>query len=166
LAAVKRIAPIGSVLAIAALLTVSLAGCQAGANAQTAQQYDPVDGRNVNVPSDAGFGDPYIAVRGALLVDVGTTTSVVVTLVNNTDSVDTLQAVAVNGMTATLSDGPVPVPVGVPVSLGENGIATAEVELQDVAPGDWATLTLTFAESGIATFDVLAVTPAQMQPIK
>lgn len=163
MAAVKRIAPTGSVLAIAALLTVSLAGCQAGSNAQTSQQYDPVDGRNVNVPSDAGFGDPYIAVRGAQLVDLGTTKSVVVTLVNKTDETDTLASVAVDGKPATLSDGPVEVPVGEPVSLGALGVATATVDAADLAAGDWGTLTLTFTRSGIAELDVLTVTPGQVQ---
>lgn len=158
--AVKRIAPHASVLALAALLTASLAACQAGSGASTSQDYDPVDGRNVNLPDDASYGDPYLAIRGAQVVDLGTVHSMVVTVVNRTGGSDVLEAVTIAGQPAALSSGAVEVAADQAVSLGAGGVATATVEGLDVEPGDWVDVTLSFAESGVAEVEVLSVPPA------
>lgn len=159
----KRLAKSASILA-AALLTASLTGCQTGSNANTSQQYDPTNGRNVNVPADATWGDPYLALRGAQVVSDAGSTGAVVTVVNQTGAPDTLTSVSIGGKDAPLSGGPLQVVPGTPVSLGAGGNATATVDGLDVKPGDWVELTLVFAESGSATVDVLAVTPQQLIP--
>ena len=58
-------------LAAAASALLILSGCAAGQTAETSQDYDPADGRNVNIPDEATFGDEYIAVRNALVVSDG-----------------------------------------------------------------------------------------------
>lgn len=158
-AIVKRIASTGSVLALAALLTVTLGGCQAGSSAQTSQQYDPTDGRNTNLPADASWGDPYLAIRDAQVVLSGTTGSVVVTFVNKTGEEDTLESVTIDGQPAELSDA-VTIADGEHAALGEGGQAVAVADGLAAAPGDWVPITLEFASSGIAEMDVLAVPPA------
>lgn len=159
---VKRIASSASVLALAALLTASLSACQAGTGANTSQQYDPTNGRNVNLPADATYGDAYLAVRGAQVVSEDAALGAVVTMVNQTGAPDVLESVTIGGQPATLSGGPVPLAPGQPVSLGTGGHATATVAGLDTAPGDWVELTLVFAQSGTATVNVLTVTPQQL----
>ena len=153
----KRITSSGSVLALAALLTVSLAACQAGSGASTSQAYDPVDGRNVNVPADATGTDPYLAVRGAQVVDLGDAHSLVVTLVNHTDADDALTGVSIAGQPVDLSTGTVDLPVGEAVAVGPGGAATAIATGIDVDPGDWVDVQLRFGSSGVAELSVLAV---------
>lgn len=160
----KRIASSASVLAVAALLTVGLSGCQTGSGASTSQQYDPTNGRNVNVPADATYGDAFLALRGAQVVTDDTSTGAVVTMVNQTGAPDSLTSVSINGQAAAMSNGPVEIVPGQPISLGDGGDATATVEGLDVKPGDWVELTLVFSQSGSATVNVLSVTPEQLLP--
>jgi hypothetical protein len=143
------------VAAVAAAL--ALTGCQAGQNAETSQDYNPGDGRNVNVPEDAGFDDDYLAVRNALIVSDGGAASVTVTLINNGVETDLLSEVLVNEQPAELLGGPFELPPNQRIAIGggsERGALLAEGGVQ---PGDWADLTLTFAQSGTVTLEVLVI---------
>lgn len=162
----KTIAPLAGRLALAAVLSAALTACQAGSNASTSQDYAPVDGRNVNLPADASFADPYLAIRGAQVVDLGTTHSMVVTVVNQTEGSDVLESVSIADQPAMLSSGPVEVAAGQAVSLGAGGVATATVEGLDLEPGDWVDVSLSFSESGVADLQVLTVPATEVEPLQ
>jgi hypothetical protein len=141
--------------AAAALLTLS--GCAAGQSAETSQDYDPADGRNVNIPEGAAFGDEYLAVRNALVVSDGGPASVTVTLVNNTEAADVLTEARIGDQTAVFVGGRVELPPGQKVSIGGGSERVALVEAGGVEPGDWTELTLSFSQAGTTTIDVLVI---------
>lgn len=143
------------VAAAAALFVLS--GCAAGQNAETSQDYDPADGRNVNVPADATFDDDYIAVRGALVVSDGGAASITVSLVNNGSEADVLTEARIGDQTATFVGGPVEIAPGAKVAIGGGSERIALVEAGGVAPGDFTELTLVFAQAGTTTIDVIVV---------
>lgn len=143
------------------ILTTSLllVGCQAGQTAATSQGYNPVDGRNVNVPEGASFDDSYIAVRNALIVVNEDAAAVVATLVNNSEDADVLESVTIDGLEAMLSGGPIDFAAHQSISLGfaENASATASGFEGEV--GQWTDLTLRFTKAGNAEISVLAAAP-------
>jgi hypothetical protein len=143
------------VVAACVLSVLSLSACQAGQSAQTSQDYTAVDGRGVNLPEDASFDDPYLAVRNAFVEDYGTSKSAVVTVVNNTDESDVLLSVAIGGQPATLSGGPLEFGAGESVTVGSGGETTAVADGVDAAPGAWTTMTVTFQNAGAAEIPVL-----------
>lgn len=144
-------------LAAAASALLILSGCAAGQTAQTSQDYDPADGRNVNIPEEATFGDEYIAVRNALVVSDGGPASITVTLVNNTPQADVLTEAKIGEQTAVFVGGPVEVATGQKVSIGGGAERIALVEAGGVEPGDWTELTLSFSQAGTTTIDVLVI---------
>ncbi len=146
-------------LAAAVLAVISLSACQAGRSAQTSQNYVPVDGRSVNLPEDASFDDPYLALRNAFVENLGSTQSAVVTVVNNTDESDVLLSVTIAGQEAELSSGPLEFGAGQSITLGTGGDASAVTQGGETAPGDWTSMTVTFQNAGIADIPVLVSPP-------
>ena len=146
-------------LIAACAATLALAGCQAGSAAQTSQSYNPTDGRNVNIPADNEFDEPYIAVRNALVVSDGNAASITVTLVNHTDTADVLTEAKVNDAVATFAGGPFEIAPGDKLAIGGGGTAVALADEAGVAPGEWTELSLTFDGAGVTTIDVLAISP-------
>jgi hypothetical protein len=144
-------------LAAAASALLVLSGCAAGQSAQTSQPYNPSDGRNVNIPEDAGFNDPYMAVRNALVVSDGGAASITVTLVNNGLETDVLNEAKIGDQTAVFVGGPVEIAPDERVAIGGGSERIALVDEGGVEPGDWTELTLTFANAGSTTLDVLVV---------
>lgn len=142
-------------VATAALLVLS--GCAAGKSAQTSQPYNPSDGRNINIPADAGFNDPYMAVRNALVVSDGGAASISVTLVNNGLETDVLNEAKIGDQTAVFVGGPVEIAADQKVAIGGGSERVALVQDGGVKPGAWTPLTLTFANAGSTTIDVLVV---------
>lgn len=152
-----RSVPARAALALALIALFALTGCQAGQKAATAQPYDPVDGRNVNVPDGAEWPDPYLGVRDALVVSDGDNGALVMTLVNNSHSDDALESATLDGNNVLMPGGPVAVRVGDAVNIGSDAGAVAGVMGLGVAPGHWADLSLTFANAGQSDFQVLVV---------
>ena len=150
-----RLPIVAAALAATALLVLS--GCAAGQSAQTSQPYNPSDGRNVNIPADAGFDDPYMAVRNALVVSDGGAASITVTLVNNGLETDVLNEAKIGDQTAVFVGGPVEIAPDQKVAIGGGSERIALVEAGGVEPGDWTELTLTFANAGSITLDVLVI---------
>jgi hypothetical protein len=144
-------------IAAAAAALVVLSGCGAGQSAQTSQPYNPSDGRNINIPEDAGFDDPYMAVRNALVVSDGGAASITVTLVNNGLETDVLNEAKIGDQTAVFVGGPVEIAPDQKVAIGGGSERVALVQDGGVKPGDWTELTLTFANAGSTTLDVLVV---------
>lgn len=146
-------------LAAAFVAALVLTGCQAGQNAETSQDYDPADGRNINIPEDAGFDDDYIAIRNALVVGFDENASLTLTIVNNSDEGEVLEQAVVGETPVEIEGAPIEVAPGQRVRMGiESDIATV-IPDSGLAPGDWTTLTVSFASAGTATLDVLVVTP-------
>ncbi len=144
-------------IAAAAACLLALSGCAAGQSAQTSQPYNPSDGRNVNIPENAGFDDPYLAVRNALVVSDGGAASITVTLVNNGAETDVLNEAKIGDQTAAFVGGPVEIAPGERVAIGGGSERIALVQDGGVEPGDWTALTLTFTNAGSTTIDVLVV---------
>jgi len=145
-----------AVLAVAAAAVVSLSGCQAGQAAQTSQSYNPVDGRNINQPVDAGFGDPYMGVRDAAVVALNDNATLVVTLVNNTLEADQLESASLDGTPLDLSET-ILIDSGSSVSMGFGDNPTATTSNLDAKIGDWVELELHFASSGIVHLNLLVL---------
>jgi len=147
------------VLAGVALAVVALTGCQAGRDAATAQQYNPVDGRNVNVPAGASYPDPYIAVRDAVVVSNGKAGALLLTVVNNTKDGEVLAGATLNGKDVLMPAGPVDIAPGQSVNIGSDAGAVAGIVDLGVPPGTWAGLSLHFTNAGDSDFQVLVVPP-------
>jgi hypothetical protein len=145
-----------AVVVVTLLAATSLAACQAGREAQTSQDYDPADGRNVNIPEGA-TDRPYIAVRNAVVVAAEDEASLVVTLVNQSDEAEVLESATLDEAEVTLSGGPVELEPNQSVSIGYEDFETATVSGFEAAPGDWVDLTLRFATVGDAELQVLVV---------
>jgi hypothetical protein len=138
---------------------VLLTGCQAGTNAQTAQPYNPVTGRNVNVPASPGYYDPYLAVRGVSLVENTSGTVVLVAkVINKTDASEQLVSVTAGDAAATLLDEPIIIAPGGTASFGIQGGESAYWTSLSTPVGRWADVTMTFSRSGDVKLRVL-VTP-------
>jgi hypothetical protein len=146
-------------LAAAFVGLLLLTGCQAGQTAQTSQDYDGADGRNVNVPEDAAFDEDYMAVRNALVVSFGEDASLTLTLVNNAAEGDVLQQAVVGETPVEIDGGPIEVAPNQRVRMGIGSEIATSVPGANLAPGDWTTLTLSFASAGSTTLDVLVVPP-------
>ena len=144
-------------IAIAASALLVLSGCATGQSAQTSQPYNPSDGRNTNIPEDAGFDDPYLAVRNALVVSDGGAASITVTLVNNGADTDVLTEAKIGDQTAVFVGGPVEIAPDAKVAIGGGSERVALVADGGVQPGDWTDLTLTFTRAGTTTLSVLVV---------
>ncbi|MEO8556458.1 MAG: hypothetical protein ABI474_07280 [Actinomycetota bacterium] len=140
--------------AAAACTLFVLSGCAAGQNAETSQAYNPSDGRNVNIPEDAGFNDEYVAVRNALVVSDGGPASITVTVVNNGAEADLLTEARIGDQTAVFVGGPVELAPDQSVSIGGGSERLALVEAGGVEPGNWTQLTLSFTRAGSITIDV------------
>lgn len=146
-------------LAAAFVALLLLTGCQAGRGAQTSQDYDGADGRNVNVPEDAAFDDDYMAVRNALVVSFGEDASLTLTLVNHAAEGDVLQEAVVGETPVEIDGGPVEVAPDQRVRMGVGSDIDTVIPGANLSPGDWTTLTLSFASAGTTTLDVLVVPP-------
>ncbi len=143
--------------AAAAAALLALTGCATGQSAETSQPYNPSDGRNVNIPEDAGFDDPYMAVRNALVVSDGGAASITVSLINNGPETDVLTEAKIGDQTAVFVGGPVEIAPNQKVAIGGGSERVALVQEGGVQPGDWTELTLTFTRAGSTTLDVLVV---------
>ncbi|HVQ18647.1 MAG TPA: hypothetical protein VMT27_06380 [Actinomycetes bacterium] len=152
-----RIVKQGAILAFALVAAASLSACQAGQAAQTNKDYQPVDGRNVNVPSGAAFDEPYLAVRDALVIGVNHVGSLIVTVVNNSAETDTLESVTISGDVATLSSGPIPIRPNETIHLGFGDNPTASIDTLKAKPGDWVDLTMNFTNAGSTELQVLVL---------
>ncbi|MFL6182211.1 MAG: hypothetical protein ACJ73J_07850 [Actinomycetes bacterium] len=144
-------------LFFSSLAALVLSGCGAGSSAQTSQPYNPGDGRNVNIPADATFKEPYLAVRNALVVSNGSAASVTVSVVNHSDETDVLSEIKVNDKVAAFVGGPFEIPPKGQISVGGGSDATALVSDAGVEPGQWTELTLTFTNAGSTVVDVVVV---------
>lgn len=146
---------VGFALAAGAV-ALALAACQAGANAQTSQEYSPVDGRNINAPAQPTRGEPYLALRGVIIVanDAGQGT-LVATIRNKTDEPESLVAVTADDVAATIAGGSLIFAPGSTVTIGSEGGPTVSWPDLDSTAGSWTTLTLRFASAGNVTRDVL-----------
>lgn len=149
-----RMASLPAVALAAAV--VLLTGCQAGTNAQTSKPYNPVSGRNVNVPASPGYYDPYLAVRGVALVENQVGTVVLVgKVINKTDADEELVSVTAGDSAATLLDQPVAIPAGGTASFGIPGGEAAYWSTLSTPVGHWADVTLSFSRSGDVKLRVL-----------
>jgi hypothetical protein len=151
--------PIRRPLAAAFVALLLLTGCQAGSGAQTSQPYNPGDGRNTNVPEDAAFDDDYMAVRNALVVSFGEDASLSLTLVNHASEGDVLQQAVVGETPVEIDGGPVEIAPDQRVRMGIGSDINTSIPGANLAPGDWTTLTLSFASAGTTTLDLLVVPP-------
>ena len=147
---------IAALLASAALV---LTGCQAGSTAETSQPYNPSDGRNVNIPEDAGFDDDYIAIRNAIVVSDGGAASLTASIINHGAAADVLTEARINGEVAVFAGGPFEVAPGAKLAIGGGGDAVALVNEGGVSPGQWTEISFTFAQAGTTTMDVLVISP-------
>jgi hypothetical protein len=147
----------GAILAITMVAVASLAACQAGQSAATSQDYQPVDGRNINVPEDANYDEPYVAVRNAVVVAYKTDATLVVTIVNQSPEAEVFESATLDGLPVTLSGGPIELAPKQSVSLGYNDFETATVSGFKSVPGDWVDLTMRFTSKGDAKLQVLVV---------
>jgi hypothetical protein len=154
----KRTSHFGALLGVV-LAVASVSGCHAGSNAATSADYDPVDGRNINLPLGATYPDPYVAIRNAVVVSEGGPAALVVTLVNNTDDAEVLESASIDGEQVLFPGGPVDLPPGEVVNVGSDAGAIAGLPQIDAAPGDFVDLTLAFTRGGDAELDVLVVVP-------
>ena len=152
----KRIFYQAAVLALAAASAIGLSGCQAGKTAQITQAYNPVDGRNVNLPEDAGFGDAYVGIRNIVVVAIASDASLVATFVNNTAEVQELESVTVGGAPLELS-APIQLDAGDSASLGFGDNPTATTSELEAKVGDWVDLTMGFSNAGTVELGVLVV---------
>jgi hypothetical protein len=142
-------------LGIAATV-VLLSGCSAGRNAQTAQVFSPVNGRNVNVPASPGYYDPYVAVRGVTIVKNEAGEAVLVAkIINNTDQPEQLVSVTSGGSAATLPSGGVTIRPGQAVSFGVPDGPSATWATLDAPVGRWTDVTLSMTRSGDVKLRVL-----------
>jgi len=137
-------------------VALSLVACQAGSNAQTSQEYSPVDGRNINAPAEPTRGEPYLALRGVIIVvsDAGQGT-LVATIRNKTDEQESLVSVTASEVPATIEGGSVVIDPGASVTIGSEGGPTVSWPDLGKTAGSWTTLTLRFASAGNVTRDVL-----------
>jgi hypothetical protein len=151
-----RVVSLPAMAAAAATAALLLTGCQAGTNAQTSQPFNPVTGRNVNVPASPGYYDPYLAVRGVTLVENSSGEVVLVAkVINKTEQSEDLVSVTAGDSAATLVDAPVSIPAGGTASFGvENGEAAYWASLS-TTPGHWTDVTMSFSRSGEVTVRVL-----------
>ena len=147
----------GALLAVTLVAAASLAACQAGQSAATSQDYNPVDGRNINVPEDADYDEPYVAVRDAVVVAVDTDATLVVTIVNQSPKAEVLESATLDGLPVTLSGGPSDLAPQQSVSIGYDDFDTATVAAVASAPGNWVELTMRFTSAGDANLQVLVV---------
>lgn len=152
----KRTTHKAAVMALAAVAVIGLSGCQAGKTAQMTQAYNPVDGRNVNIPADAGFGDTYVGIRNVVVVAIASDASLVATIVNNTAEQQELQSITLGGAPLDLSQ-PIQVDAGGSASLGFDDNPTATTAELDAQVGDWVDLTMTFSSAGSVELQVLVV---------
>jgi hypothetical protein len=98
-----------------------------------------------------------MAVRNALVVSDGGAASITVTLVNNGLETDVLNEAKIGDQTAAFVGGPVEIAPDERVAIGGGSERIALVNEGGVEPGDWTELTLTFANAGSTTLDVLVV---------
>ncbi len=175
----KRLAP-----AIAAALTCALAltGCAAGQRAQTANEFSVIDGVNANAGT-MGLRDVGLEAPKPTGYIIGDNASLLLTMVNNGRTDDTLTAVSspsaagvsFGGLT-TASPGaapspsasasvlpvstPIPIPAGHSVSVGEgagdgvDATITLEKLTAPLISGQSLTVTFTFSQAGTVTFRI------------
>jgi hypothetical protein len=120
------------------------------------QAYNPVDGRNVNIPEDAGFGDTYVGIRDVVVVAEGSDASLVATIVNNTADLQELQSITVGGDPLDLSE-PIQLDPGDVASLGFGDNPTATTAALKGEVGHWADLTMSFSNAGSVELGILVV---------
>ena len=143
-------------MVFAAAAVIGLSGCQAGKTAQMTQAYNPVDGRNVNIPADAGYGDTYVGIRNVVVVAIASDASLVATFVNNTAEPQELSSITLGGTPLEVSE-PVQLEPGDTASLGFGGNPTATTAGLDAQVGDWVDLTMAFSSAGSVELQVLVV---------
>lgn len=149
-------------VAVAGLAAVMLAGCQAGLTAQTSQWYNPTDGRNVNVPASPGYNEPYLAVRGVVIVRTTSGQGVLVgKVINKTTTDEALLAATVGSASAQLPSGGVAIPPGGTASFGATDGPVAVWSTLPVPVGRWTELTLSFQTAGQVKVSVLVVPNAR-----
>ncbi len=120
------------------------------------QAYNPVDGRNVNIPEDAGFGDTYVGIRDVVVVAIGSDASLVATIVNNTAEPQELQSVTLGGDPLELSE-PIQLDAGDTASLGFGDNPTATTTALKGQVGHWADLVMQFSSAGSVELGILVV---------
>jgi hypothetical protein len=140
-------------------LAASLSACGAGKGAQTNQYYMPASGRNVNVPSQTSYHEPFMAIRNTVLVTSNRNpalSSLVVSFVNNNVDDDALTGVSINGVTQRVPRGEVPLPNRQIVTVGSL-TSNYFIAVRGISskPGDWVEVTLTFRNAARATFSIL-----------
>lgn len=140
-------------LPVALLLSGALAGCSQGVNANTTIQDETGNG----IAIEAGP----IKVASATIVagDPGSGRgSVSAVVVNRSLEPETLDAIEVDGVAATLSPSSVTIEPNRSILVATNGDVTAEVDLE-VEAGEFVELQLEFSESGYAVEQALVVPP-------
>jgi hypothetical protein len=145
-----------AVMGLAAAAAIGLSGCQAGRTAQMTQAYDPVDGRNVNIPADASYGDTYVGIRNVVVVAIASDASLVATIVNNTAESQELSSITLGGAPLELSE-PIQLEPRESAGLGFGDHPTATTAELDAQVGDWVDLTMSFSNAGSVELQVLVV---------
>ena len=128
--------------ALAALAVLTTSGCANGFNAGTRIE---ATGSGVDATLESGLG-----VRGAILVGDAQGMAFVGSVVNDSDTDDTLDQVIINGeVAAAISGGGVPVVAGTAVQIGmpasEYRVLASGVEL---TPSSFVPVTLYFRTAG------------------
>ncbi|HLZ37852.1 MAG TPA: copper chaperone PCu(A)C, partial [Mycobacteriales bacterium] len=150
LAALTRPALVGAVLFAAP----ALVGCEAGMNAQTAQQYGPVDAATARAQA-LRIQNAFLAPPTGSALAAGSDARLFFTVVNPTDDDDRLVRVdAREARTARLS-GAVVVPAHTLVTVGSppRTVTLAGLSRQ-LRPGQTLDVTLAFARAGTVSLTV------------
>ena len=148
----------GVVAVAIAAVAVSLTACSAGRNAETNHPYMPASGRNVNIPSEVTYHEPFLAIRNTVLVNsvaVPSLSTLVVTFVNNHPTADALTSVSINGVPQTVPGGAIPLPSHQAVSLGNANSNYFVAVRTSAKAGDWVTVAMTFRNAARAEFRIL-----------
>lgn len=139
------------ILAFAAL--VLLSGCAAGTNAVTLKEYTPTDGNQVTSDS--------IKVRNLVLVaQTDGTANLVATIINVAESDDALESITVNGTPVVITADSLDLRYNAPLIFGgESANASGSVPLNGIRSGQFVSVNLTFANSGLIQTDALVREP-------
>jgi hypothetical protein len=145
-----------AVAALIALCATALTGCFSGRGATTNMQATMNSGNGVT--ADAGP----IHIENATLVlgpDGSKSATLLVRMVNTGPTADTLLGAAVNGVTATITEGAGELAPGASVSFGFDSKNWINAYDLDVPASTYVPVQLAFKDAGLVTMSVLTVPP-------
>ena len=138
-------------------IALSLGGCYQGMNANTTVQGETTNGTKLEADSITIVAATVIAGNA----DTGKAT-VTAGIVNGDvmGDTDTLTRIEVDGIRATMEPRTVEILPGGRIQIGAEGDVIAEVRGMTAMPGEYVSISFTFAKSGTAVAETLVVPPA------